>query len=143
MELADLIVINKADDELQALAKRSAAEYRSALRLLHPRSLNWKVEVKTCSARDGRGITEAWDTVLQHRDVLQSSGQLNSRRAEQALEWMWSDVNENLVALLQSDAEVRGQIPEIEADVTAGRIPPAIAAQQILDVFLNHLKKRD
>jgi LAO/AO transport system kinase len=143
MELADLIVVNKADGELQALAGRSAAEYRSALRLLHPRSVNWKVEVQTCSARDGQGIAEAWETVLQHRGVLQSSGQLTSRRAEQALDWMWSDVNENLISLLQSDAEVRRQIPAIEADVNAGRTPPAIAAQHLLDVFRNHLKKRD
>ena len=61
MELADLILINKADDELKALAGRSAAEYRNALRLLHPRSANWKVEVQTCSARDGTGIAEAWE----------------------------------------------------------------------------------
>jgi len=60
MELADLILINKADGELKALAGRSAADYRNALRLLHPRSANWKVEVQTCSARDGRGIAEVW-----------------------------------------------------------------------------------
>ena len=93
MELADLILINKADDELKALAERSAADYRSALRLLHPRSVNWKVEVRTCSARDGDGIAETWDLVLKHRSVHEASGELTTRRAAQARDWMWSEVN--------------------------------------------------
>ena len=140
MELADLILINKADDELQTLAERSAAEYRNALRLLHPRLANWKVEVQTCSARDGVGIAEVWDAVLQHRETLESSGQLMQRRAAQARDWMWSEVSDSLIAALQSDAEVRKQIPALEAAVSEGEIPPTIAATQLLDIFLNHQK---
>ena len=140
MELADLVLINKADDELQALAERSAAEYRNALRLLHPRSANWKVEVQTCSARDGVGIAEVWDAVLQHRETLESSGQLMQRRAAQARDWMWSEVSESLIAALQIDAGVRKQIPALEAAVSEGEIPPTVAAGQLLDIFLNHQK---
>ena len=137
MELADLILINKADDELLALAERSAAEYRNALRLLHPRSANWKVEVQTCSARDGVGIAEAWDAVLQHRETLEASGQLMQRRAAQARDWMWSEVSESLIAALQSDAKIRKQIPAMEAAVSEGEIPPTVAAARLLDIFLN------
>ncbi len=140
MELADLILINKADDELLALAERSAAEYRNALRLLHPRLTNWKVEVQTCSARDGMGITEAWDVVLRHRETLDSSGQLMHRRAAQARDWMWSEVSESLITALQNDAGVRKQIPALEAAVSEGEIPPTVAASQLLDIFLNHQK---
>ena len=135
MELADLILINKADGELQALAGRSAAEYRNALRLLHPRVENWKVEVQTCSARDGVGIAEAWDVVLKHRAVLETGGQLEVCRSAQALDWMWSDVNESLVVALQNDANVRQQIPDLEAAVSKGRIPPTIAAKRLLEIF--------
>jgi LAO/AO transport system kinase len=140
MELADLILINKADDELQALAGRSAAEYRNALRLLHPRSANWKVEVRTCSARDGVGIAEVWDIVLQHRKVHELNGELHTRRAAQARDWMWSDVSDNLLAALQSDARVRRQIPLLEAAASEGRIPPTIAAGQLLELFLKRKK---
>lgn len=140
MELADLILINKADDELQALAGRSAAEYRNALRLLHPRSANWKVEVRTCSARDGVGIAEVWDIVLQHRKVHELNGELYTRRAAQARDWMWSDVSDNLLAALQSDARVRRQIPLLEAAASEGRIPPTIAAGQLLELFLKRKK---
>jgi len=137
MELADLILINKADDELQALAARSVADYRNALRLLHRRSINWKVEVRTCSARDGDGIAEAWELVLQHHSVLESSGELKKRRAAQARDWMWSEVSDNLLTALQSDKQVREKIPLLEAAASAGQIAPTIAARQLLDLFLN------
>ena len=143
VELADLILINKADGDLQALAGRSATDYRNALRLLHPRSANWKVEVQTCSARDNVGITEAWDVVLQHRKVLEASGEFNTRRAAQARDWMWSEVNDSLVTALQGDPEVRKQIPALEAAASEGRIPPTIAARQLLDIFLKRHKQWD
>ena len=143
MELADLILINKADNELQALAERSAAEYRNALRLLHPRSKDWKVEVRTCSARDGEGIAEVWQAALQHHDVLKASGQLTVRRAAQAKDWMWSEVSDNLITALQSDPEVRKQIPVLEAAASEGRIPPTIAARRLLEIFLKRHKEWD
>jgi LAO/AO transport system kinase len=141
MELADLILINKADDDLLTLADRATAEYRNALRLLQPRSPNWKVAVQTCSARDGTGIAEAWEVALRHREMLDASGQFTARRAEQARDWMWSEVNENLITALQSDPQVRKQIPALEAAASEGRIPPNIAARQLLEIFLNRHKQ--
>lgn len=140
MELADLVLINKADGELQTLAGRSASEYRNALRLLHPRSPDWKVEVRTCSALDGTGIAGVWEVALRHHDVLEDSGQLKTRRAAQARDWMWSEVSDNLIAELQSDAEVRKQIPVLEAAASEGRTPPTIAARQLLEIFLKGQK---
>jgi len=136
MELADLVLINKADEDLQALANRSAADYRSALRLLHPRSENWTVEVQTCSARDNVGIAEAWETTLRHRQVLETTGQFKQRRAEQARKWMWSELKDNLITALQSDPAVHQKIPELELAVSEGRLPPVTAASQLLDLFL-------
>jgi LAO/AO transport system kinase len=143
MELADLVLINKADDDLLTLAGRSAAEYRSALRLLHPRLAGWTVEVQTCSARDGVGIAEAWKTALAHREVLETTGQFTARRAAQARDWMWSEVNDSLVAALQGDPEVRKQIPALEAAASEGKIPPTIAARQLLEIFLKRHKQWD
>ena len=141
MELADLILINKADDELKALAGRSAADFRNALRLLHPRSRNWKVEVRTCSARDGVGISEVWDLVLKHRETHENSGELQARRAAQARDWMWSDVSESLLTALQDDPRVHAQIPLLEAAASEGRIPPTVAARQLLELFLGRRKR--
>jgi LAO/AO transport system kinase len=136
MELADLILINKADGDLRAPAERSAVDFGNALRLLRPRSEYWKVEVRTCSARDNVGVQEAWESALRHHEVLKSSGQFTSRRAAQARAWMWSEVNESLISELQSDPQVGKQIPGLETAVAEGRIPPHVAAGQLLDAFL-------
>ena len=140
VELADLILINKADDGLVDLAGQAAAEYRNALRLLHPRSPNWKVEVRSCSARDGTGIADAWEAVLRHHDMLKSTSELTTRRAAQARDWLWSDVSDNLVEELKSDPQVRDKLAELESATSAGRMPPTVAARTLLDIFLERHK---
>jgi len=142
MELADLVLINKADDDLKELAGRSAADYRNALNLLHPRSADWKVEVRTCSARDRVGIEEAWQSVLRHHEALDSSGQLAARRAEQARDWMWSEVQESLITDLREDPEVRRRLPALEVAAMEGKLPAAAAARQLLEVYLQRDGKK-
>ena len=141
VELADLILINKADDGLADLARRAAAEYRGALQLLHPRSPNWKVEVKCCSARDAIGIDDAWETVLRHHDMLKSTGELEVRRAAQARDWLWSDVSDNLVDAFRSDPQVREKLSSLEAATSAGQMPPTVAARKLLEIFLDRHKQ--
>ncbi|MEW8021117.1 MAG: methylmalonyl Co-A mutase-associated GTPase MeaB, partial [gamma proteobacterium symbiont of Phacoides pectinatus] len=130
MELADLILVNKADGELAATANHSASDYLHALKLLHPRTRNWRVPVKTCSALEGRGIEAAWEVVERYRRTLEASGELLQRRAEQARSWMWSETAESLLAAL------RQRISELEREVMAGRLPATVAARQLLDLFL-------
>jgi LAO/AO transport system kinase len=89
------------------------------------------------------GITEVWEVALQHRDTLEASGQFTARRAAQARTWMWSEVNDSLITALQSDPEVRKQKPALEAAASEGRIPPTIAARQLLEIFLKRHKMLD
>ncbi len=143
MELADLILINKADGELRELAERSAGEYRNALHLLRPRSEDWRVEVQTCSARDGTGIPGVWDLVLRHHHVLEEGDKLKKHRARQARRWMWSETHDSLISSLQADPAVRQQIPVLEAAVSDGKMPPTVAARKLLRVFLQRHKPGD
>ena len=83
MELADLILINQADDGREGLARQSATEYAHALQLFRSRSIGWKVEVATCSARDKIGIDAAWDAITRHRAALETSGEFATVRANQ------------------------------------------------------------
>jgi LAO/AO transport system kinase len=142
MELADLVLVNKADDGLEALATRSANDYRNALSLLHPRSAEWKVEVRTCSARDRTGIAEAWDVVLRHQEALTAAGKLDERRAAQARGWMWSEVRERLLADLQESPKVRDQLPALEAAASSGSLPAAAAADRLLEIYLGRQQGR-
>jgi LAO/AO transport system kinase len=136
MELADLVLINKADGDMQALAGRSAADYRNALRLLRPRSSHWKVQVQTCSSLERTGIAEAWDIVLQHHEVMRQSGQLQQRRSSQARQWMWSEISDSLLLALKADESVRARIPSLEKAVSDGLVPAGVAAEQLLKGFL-------
>ncbi|MEJ2298650.1 MAG: methylmalonyl Co-A mutase-associated GTPase MeaB [Woeseiaceae bacterium] len=136
MELADLVLINQADDGRETLANHSAADYRHALKLLRPRSRNWQVEVATCSARDRTGIDSAWDTIVRHQQALEASGELAARRAEQARHWLWSELQDSLVADLRAKLGASHPIAEIERAVTEGRVPATTAAQQLLYAYL-------
>jgi LAO/AO transport system kinase len=136
MELADLILINKADDDLVTMAGKSASEYKHALALLRPRSRNWTVEVKTCSARDNTGIDTAWEVMTRHQAALEGSGELATIRAGQARTWLWSEVQDSLIADLRDDPDVREHIPELESAASEGRIPATSAAERLLEIYL-------
>ncbi|NNL62263.1 MAG: methylmalonyl Co-A mutase-associated GTPase MeaB [Woeseiaceae bacterium] len=136
MELADLVLINQADDGREALANRSAADYRHALHLLRPRSHGWTVEVATCSARDCIGIDAAWDAMLRHRQALDAADEIETLRAEQARHWLWSEVQDSLVADLREKLGDSHRISELERAVSEGRVPATIAAKQLLDMYL-------
>ncbi|MBN8279938.1 MAG: methylmalonyl Co-A mutase-associated GTPase MeaB [Gammaproteobacteria bacterium] len=135
VELADVIVVNKADGAMKPAAERAAADYRSALRFLRPRSTHWEVPVATCSALEGSGLDQVWDLVGQFRAVMTASGDLAANRAEQARRWLWSETAEYLMARLRHDPAVRERIAPLEAAVAAGRIAPRVAAEQLVTAF--------
>jgi LAO/AO transport system kinase len=136
IELADVVVVNKHDGELAAAAKTTATDYGSALRLVRSKTQAWTPRVVLVSALEGTGIEELWSTVEEFRSTLGATGELDRRRAEQAREWMWSEVSESLMDALRSDERVADLADRLEAAVTAGELPPAAAARQILDAFL-------
>jgi len=137
MELADLVLINKADGALKRLAEESSVEFRNALRLLRPRIEGWSVPVQTCSSLELDGIEEAWEAVQRHHAVLLEKGLLASRRADQALSWMWAELNDSLVTALREDPELGQVLPGLEDRVAAGRLPPNLAARMLLKRFLS------
>lgn len=135
VELADLIVVNKADGELLDLARHTAADYAHALHLVRPTDNGSVDRVRTCSALLGEGIDELWDAIGELVDVARISGELDQRRADQARAWMWSEVTDTLLDELRHDGAVRARIDELEDDVSRGRISPAAAARQVLAAF--------
>jgi len=135
VELAELVMVNKADGEMRSAARRAAAEYRSALRMLRPLSAAWQVPVLQVSSTEGRGLAEVWQAVLRHREILGEAG-LATRRAEQARAWMWSEIEEELRAAFAAAPAVAERLAAAEAAVAEGRLTPAAAAQELLARFL-------
>ncbi len=133
VELADLVVVNKADGALADLARHTAGDYGNALHLLRARTDGWAARVLSCSALLGEGIAEVWAVVEEFMTMARGSGGLATRRGEQAREWMWSEVSETLLERLRADARVRTEVDRLEAEVVAGRTSPTAAARLLLD----------
>jgi LAO/AO transport system kinase len=136
VELADLIVVNKADGPMIDVARHAVAEYRHALALLRPPSADWRVPVLSCSAVAGNGIAEVWQTIDKYRDIMTASGDWATRRAEQAKAWMWNEIAENLMMAFRHHIGVRDALAGFESAVTAGEMTPTVAAQALLKRFL-------
>ena len=131
VELADMIAINKADGDNIKRANLAAAEYRGALHILSPRSEHWQPPVVTYSALTGAGIAALWETILDHRAAMNACGEFAERRRQQQVKWMWSMLEQRMMARLRADASVRARVKKIEAEVADGRIAPALAAETI------------
>ena len=135
MELADVLVITKADGDLAATARHTAADYRHALELLRPKAGAGAAPVLTCSSLAGEGIPEVADTVAGLRAAWAESGRLAELRAGQATAWMWNDVHARLGDAVRAHPAVAALAPELEAQVAAGTLSPTTAARRLLDAF--------
>jgi LAO/AO transport system kinase len=135
VELADMIAINKADGDNLKRAQHAAADYRSALHILSLRSQHWHPPVETYSALTGDGIAKLWQKILDHRTAMNASGDFAARRREQQVKWMWSMLEQRMLARLRADASTRARVKKIESDVADGRLTPSVAAEKILELL--------
>ncbi len=135
LELADALVVTKADGNQSAAAARSRAEYSQALGLLRAPSPSWKPRVLAVSALGGLGIEAVWQAICEHREALEASGERQTKRREQARAWMWSLVEEGLQAAFRDDSAVAARIGQAERDVEGLKTTPAAAATSLLEAF--------
>ena len=132
LELADIVVVNKADGNHLTEARQAARELSSAIRLIYPREMLWRPPVLTMSAIEGTGLTELWDTVERHRQVLTDAGEFEARRRAQQVDWTWQMVRDAVLDRVLTNPAVRTIRADVERRVRAGELTPALAAQQIL-----------
>jgi LAO/AO transport system kinase len=135
VELADLVIVNKADQDLVDAASRVAAEYANALHLLRPATPHWTSRVVTCSALEGTGVAEIWQIIEDYRTAMANAGAMADRRSQQARSWMWREVDESLLAAFRGNPAVAARIAELEAQVETGSLTATAAAQALLAAF--------
>ena len=139
MELADLIIVTKADGDLTDLARHTEADYRSAMALIRGRGRGRgggpRPQVLSCSAAEERGIDEVWQAIEAYRDALDEAGELARKRAGQATAWMWREVEERVMAALRGEPGMAALSERLQTAVAAGRKTPAAAASGILAAF--------
>ncbi|MGE0716069.1 MAG: methylmalonyl Co-A mutase-associated GTPase MeaB [Alphaproteobacteria bacterium] len=136
VEIADLLVVNKADGDLAPAARRTAADYRAAIRLLRAPNPPWQPDVVAVSAVTGEGLPELWATVERFRTEMAGAGAIAARRAVQARAALWAEVDEGLRAAFRGDPGVAADLAAVEHDVAAGALPPAAAARRLVDRFI-------
>jgi LAO/AO transport system kinase len=143
MELADLVVINKADIDPDA-ATRARAQIMSSLRLLglhgNPENMHhdqaiWHPQVIQLSALKGEGVDRFWASVLEYRGLQSSNGRMTARRQQQAKAWMWERVDAGLKQRFREHPKVRAELAETTQRVLAGGLPASTAARALLDMF--------
>jgi LAO/AO transport system kinase len=134
LELADIVVVNKADGEYLREARKAARDLSGAIRLIYPRETLWRPPVLTMSALEGTGLEELWETVERHQKVLSEAGEFEARRRAQQVDWTWQMVRDTVLDRMLSNPAVRKARAEVERQVLAGELTPAMAAQQILEL---------
>ncbi len=132
LEMADAIVINKADGDNLLRAEIAQKEYQTALQMLMANSPNWSPPVLTCSAVEGTGIDKIWETILDHREKLTISGEMAKKRKTQALDWMAFLLDEGLRQWFYASPHVREALPTLRRDVEEQKTSPTAAADSLL-----------
>ena len=136
MELADMVVITKADGGNESAANAAAGDYKSALRILTPPNASWKPPVITISAREGRGIDELWANVMRHHSALEATGELEAKRRDQDVRWMHAMIEERVRQAFLANEAAAAKIAELERNVRAGLTPPSVAADEAAALIL-------
>ncbi|OHT45203.1 methylmalonyl Co-A mutase-associated GTPase MeaB [Flavobacterium tructae] len=137
MEMADAIVINKADGDNIKKANQAKLEFNRALHLFPPKKSNWQPKVTTCSAITKEGISEIWNTIADYTETTSSTGFFQERRKEQNQFWMMETIDEHLKSNFYNHPEIIGQLIQIKKAVQNDEISPFAAAQFLLDKYKN------
>lgn len=135
MELADLVLVNKADGDQANLASQTVSDYRAALHFMQARTPSWTPQVEACSALNNTNIETAWSVVTEFRQALMASGELTALRAQQARAWMWAETAEMLIAGLKHHPTIKSMVPELEQQVLAGTLPAIVAAERLIEHY--------
>ncbi|MCW0180754.1 MAG: methylmalonyl Co-A mutase-associated GTPase MeaB [Zavarzinia sp.] len=136
MELADLLIVTKADGDLALAAQRAASELRSALHLMRPKVACWRPKVLTVSSVSATGMDGVWATINEFRQAMETSGELAKLRAEQARAALWREIEDGLITALKDHPTVAAEAPGLESAVVARETTPTLAAERLLTAFL-------
>ncbi|MFP4529115.1 MAG: methylmalonyl Co-A mutase-associated GTPase MeaB [Candidatus Kapaibacterium sp.] len=136
VELADALVVNKADGDAKNRARITQMDYQKALNLLQSPTEGWTPQVFTASAVRERGIADIWQNIVEFRDYTQERSIFESRRKNQMLEWMESLIGESLRQMFYENEYINEALPEFREKVASGELPPTLAVERLMRKFL-------
>jgi len=131
LELVDVVAVNKADGDNLPRARAAASSLKAALHILASGAGAEAPPVLTYSALTGDGLPELWQAIEAHRARMAAKGELEGKRREQQVRWMWSLIETHIQERLRGDAKLKTKLPALESAVKDGKLPPALAAEEI------------
>jgi LAO/AO transport system kinase len=142
MELADLVVVNKADGANLPAAEQARTEAENALRYFPSSPSGWRARALTCSTQTGKGMVEVWDSVLEYAAFTKSNGWFTLGRRNQARQWMQDIIHQGLIDSFESDSLIREKLQQLEEEAMRGSTTPFRAARTLLEIFARARESR-
>ncbi len=135
IEIADAILINKADGLNKIPAENARMEYEKALKFIQPATKGWQTSVTTCSAKTKDSIDDVWDMIVDFKKQTTESGVFDARRTSQKIGWIHNLIDEHLRAVFYQDENIKESLPAIEDRVASGELPPTAAVTELIKIF--------
>lgn len=135
LELADMLVVNKADGDNERRAKQAKIAYRNALHIMRHTSPNWEPPVLTCSALNNEGLDKVWEKLREHKERLTETGEIPEKRRRQRVRWLWATLENRLMDSFRVDPEIMAMISETEEKVADGHLTVSLAVDQLIAAY--------
>ncbi len=135
MEMADTIVITKADGDNLTRSKTAVGEYKRGVHLFPPKQNNWITRVLTCSSYENKGISEIWETISSFMNHCITNNHFEENRKKQARFWLHESIQEQLGSHFYKHPKIKAKLNDLEKSVVNGELSPFVAAQQLLNLF--------
>lgn len=135
MEMADMVVINKADGDNVKQSDRARLQYQNALHLFPPSDSGWTPLVTKASALKNTGIETIWENISNYRELVKENGYFTKNRNQQKIQWMYDTINEELKQLFYKSQTIADQLPKLEEQIMSSQISPVKAAEDMIAQF--------
>ncbi len=139
MEMADMLVINKADGDNIRQSEMAKRQYANALHIFPKSASGWEPVVSTASAMKNTGISEVWERIEEFKTLVLENGYFQKNRKEQQIQWMYNNINEELKQLFYGSNEIKNQLKLLENDIVSSKISPVKAAEKMIEAFKKSL----
>jgi LAO/AO transport system kinase len=139
MEMADMLVINKADGDNIKKSEMACQQYQNALHIFPPLESGWETVVTTASSTKNTGIDTVWNTISNYRELVTANGYFIKNRHRQNIRWMYDTINNELKQLFYGSKDITNQLSILEKDVMSSKISPLKAAEYVIEMFKKRL----
>jgi GTPase len=135
MEMADMVVINKADGDNIRRSEQAKIQYQNALHIFPQSESGWSPVVSTASSTENIGIAHVWNEITKYKKLVLGNGYFNKNRNHQQIQWMYNNINEELKQMFYGSENIANHLTDLENEIVSAKISPVKAAQKIINEF--------